>query len=121
MFDACALMAVVMPTTWPLGVDERPAAVAEADRGVGLDVGVQTLVEELAAEEADDADRDRVDVAERVADRADPLADAQRVGIAERRHRQRGLRRDLEERDVDRRIDADDLGAEACGRRRASS
>ena len=69
-------------------VDQRPAAVAEIDRGVGLDVVVEARIEQLAADEADHADGHRVLVAERVADRADPLADPQLVGIAERRLRQ---------------------------------
>src|SRR6266516_6640030 len=34
-------------------VDQRPAAVAEVDRGVGLDVVVQARVEQLTADEAD--------------------------------------------------------------------
>ena len=66
-------------------VDERPAAVAEIDGRVRLDVVVEARVEQLAPDEADDADRDRVHVAERVADGADPFADPQIVGVAERR------------------------------------
>ena len=68
-------------------VDQRAAAVAEIDRGVGLDVVVEARVEQLAADEADDTDRHGVFVGERIADRAHPLADAQVVGIAQRRVR----------------------------------
>ena len=46
-------------------------------------------------------------VAERVADRADPLAHPQRRRVAERRHRQPGLAVDLDQRDVGVRVGAD--------------
>src|SRR2546428_8254650 len=49
-------------------VDERTAAVAEVDRGVGLNVVVEADVEQLAAEKAHDTDRDGVLVAERITD-----------------------------------------------------
>ena len=74
-------------------VDQRAAAVAEVDRGVGLDVVVEAGVEQLAPDEAHDPDGHRMHVAERVADRADPLADAQLVGVPERRLGQAGRRR----------------------------
>ena len=74
-------------------VYERAAAIAEVDRGVGLDVVVQARVEELAPDEADDANRHRMHVPERVADGAHPLTGAQLVGVTQRRHRQiRGVR-----------------------------
>ena len=44
-------------------VDERSAAVAEIDRGVGLDVVVEARVEQLPADEADYPDGHRVHVA----------------------------------------------------------
>ena len=66
-------------------VDQRTAAVAEIDGRVGLDVVVEAVVEQLPADEAHDADGDRMDVAERVADRAHPLADPKIVGVPERR------------------------------------
>jgi hypothetical protein len=50
-------------------------------------------------------------VAERVADRADPLAHPQRGRIAQRRHRQAGLAVDLDQRDVGVGIGADGAGA----------
>jgi hypothetical protein len=37
-------------------VDERATAVAEGDAGVGLDVGIEARIEQLAAEVTDDAD-----------------------------------------------------------------
>ena len=43
MFDAWALIAVVMPDDFAARVDQRAAAVADADRRVGLDVGVEAL------------------------------------------------------------------------------
>ena len=93
------------------GVDERPAAVAEVDRRVGLDVVVEARVEQLSTDEADDADRHGVDVAERVADGADPLADPQIVGVAQRRRRKVRRPVDPQQRDVGGRVGADDLGA----------
>jgi hypothetical protein len=39
MFWASPRMAVLMPITWPVGVQERPAAVAGVDGGVGLESG----------------------------------------------------------------------------------
>ena len=94
-------------------VDQRPAAVPEVDRRVGLDVVVEARIEELPAEVADDADRHGVLVAERVADREDPLAHPQRRRIAERRDRQPGLAVDLDQRDVGVGIGADDARAES--------
>ena len=76
-------------------VDQRAAAVAEVDRRVGLDVVVQAGVPQFAADEADDADGHRVHVAERIADRADPFADAQFVGVAERHFRQVSCRPEI--------------------------
>ena len=93
-------------------VDERPAAVAEVDRGVGLDVVVEALVEQLPSDVADDADGHRVLVGQRVADGAHPLADAQRVGIAERRRRKRLRALHLDQRDVGVRIRSDDMRAQ---------
>ena len=69
-------------------VDERAAAVAEVDGGVGLDVVVEALVEQLPPDVAHDAHGHRVLVGQRVADGAHPLADAQRVGIAQRAPRE---------------------------------
>ena len=94
-------------------VDERPAAVAEADGRVRLDVGLQALVEQLAAEETHDADGHRMHVhAEGIPDGAHPLPDPQRVRVAERRDRQGIARVHLQKRNVNRRIRPDHLGAE---------
>ena len=92
-------------------VDERSAAVAEVDRGVGLNVIVQAHVEQLPSEEADHADGDGVFVAERIADRAHPLAHPQRRGVAERRHGQPRLSVDLDQRDIGVRVGSDDARA----------
>ena len=60
---------------------------------------------------ADDAGGHRVLEAERVADRHHPLADAQRVGVAERDGGQvLGVALDLDQREVGLRVAADDLG-----------
>ena len=112
MLLARELIAELIPTTSPARVDQRPAAVAEIDGGVGLDVVVEARVEQLPADEADDADGDRVDVAERVADRADPLADPQIVGVPERRFGQLRLAWTRSSAHVDRRIAPHDLAAE---------
>ena len=101
-------------------VDERAAAVAEVDGRVGLDVVVEAVVEQLPADVADDADGDRVLVGERIANRAHPLADAQRIGIAERRERERPRRVDLDQRDVDDRDRCRRAARAACGRPTAS-
>ena len=94
-------------------VDERPAAVAEVDRGVGLNVVVEAAVEQLAPEVADDPDRDGVLVRERIADGAHPLAHAQRFRVSHRRDRQ-VLRVDLDQRDVGVGIDAEHARLQAA-------
>ena len=94
-------------------VDERSAAVAEVDGGVGLNVVVEAAVEQLAAEIADHTNRDRVLVGQRIADGADPFADAQRLRVAHRRHRQIP-RLDLDERDVGIGVDAEHAGLQAA-------
>ena len=37
MFWLSSMIAVLMPTTAPVGVDQRPARVARVDGGIGLD------------------------------------------------------------------------------------
>ena len=69
-------------------IEERPAAVAGVDARVGLDEVVVRPGADGPALGADDAHRHRVAEAERVADRHDVLADAQRLARAERRDRQ---------------------------------
>src|SRR5205823_1262708 len=102
------------PEDLALRVDGRAAAVAEIDRGIGLNVVVEASVEQLAAEKADHADRHRVLVAERIPDGADPLAHAQHRRVAERRNRKPRLAVDLDQRNVGVRIGADHAGAEAA-------
>ena len=101
-------------------VDQWTAAVAEIDGGVGLDVVVQARIEQLAADETDDAHGDRMHVPQRIPDGTDPLADPELVGVAERRLRQIRAAGDLQQRDVDGRIGPDDFGAESARRPRAS-
>ena len=103
------LIAAVDPDHLAARVDQRPAAVAEIDGRVGLDVVVQARVEQLAADEADHPDGHGVHVAERVADGADPLADPQVVGVAQRRCGEVRRPVDPQQRDVGRGVGADDL------------
>jgi hypothetical protein len=65
-----------------LHVEERAARVAAVDRGVGLDEVVVGALERAVARR-DDARGDREALAERVADRHHPVADAGGVGVAE--------------------------------------
>ncbi len=63
-------------------VDQRPAGVAEVDRRVGLDVVLEAprgrvRRQARAVLGGDDADRDGLVEVERIADRHDPLADAE--------------------------------------------
>ena len=81
-------------------VDQRPPAVAEIDRGVGLDVPVERAVEQLPSDEADDADRHRVLVGQRIANGDDPFAHTQRIGIAKGGERERPRGINLDERDI---------------------
>ena len=66
-------------------VEERPAAVAGIDRGVGLDEVVVGARADGAAFGADDSEGDRVAEAERIADGDHVFADAERVARSERR------------------------------------
>ena len=79
-------------------VGQRPARVAGVERGVGLDdvldepARAPVARRQRAPERADDAGRHRAREAERVADGDDQLADAQPLGVTERR-RAAGSRR----------------------------
>ncbi len=91
-------------------VEERPAAVAGVDAGVGLDEVVVGAGADRAALGADDAHRHRVAEAEGVADGDDVLADAQRLARAERGDGQIGWGvLELEDGDVEAHVLADDL------------
>ncbi len=70
-----------------LRVDERAARVAVVDRRVGLQEVLVAAVADAgrSALRADDAHRDRLADAERVADREHDVADLHGVGVAERR------------------------------------
>ena len=75
-----------MPITRPLRIEQRAAAVARIERGVGLDHVVDQVARDAAqgaAERADDAGRHGRIEAERAADRDDELADAQAGRFAE--------------------------------------
>ena len=95
-------------------VHERAARVARVDRRVGLNEVLERLTVEAAApERADDAGRHAVREAERIADRHDVVADAQRRRIAERDARQvRGV--DLQHREIRAFVRADDARREAA-------
>ena len=89
LLPLCDAMAVLMPITSPSQVDQRAAAGAGVDRGVGLQ---EVLDADRAAEAdlaalagADDAVRHRLVQAERAAERQHPLADADPVAVAQRR------------------------------------
>ena len=92
-------------------VDQRPAGVAVIDRGVGLDrVFDRQRVRrgDLALHRGDETARQRAGVAERVADRVDGVADADRVRVAELERRQRArVRLDLQHGRVGRRVAPD--------------
>ena len=70
-------------------VDERAAGVAGIDRRIGLDEVLEAIDAEMVApERADDAHRDGVAEAERIADREHDVADLQMLHRAERDGRQ---------------------------------
>ena len=74
------MIAVLMPTTSPAAVDQRPAGIAGIERGVGLDDAVDEPARaraQAAAEGADHAGGHRRLEAEGIADGDDELADAQ--------------------------------------------
>ena len=103
------LIPMTSPATFTSGPPELPKLIAAS-------VWIRFSNERVAFERpgaaplaGDDADGDRLLELERVADRHDPLADADAVGVAER-HDREGLRPlDLQEREVRRRVAADDL------------
>lgn len=80
-------------------VEQRAAAVARVDGRIGLDISRLYSVAlrirpraDRTVECADDAGRDRLPIAERIADRNHLLADPQRIRIAEHRNADRGAR-----------------------------
>ena len=77
-------IAVLTPITSAGHVEERAAGVAAVDRRVGLDEVVVGALQRAVARR-DDAGRDREALAERVADRQHPVADARGVAVAELR------------------------------------
>ena len=92
MVLARGLMAVLMPITSALEVDERAAGVARVDGGVGLDEVVVAALADDAVLGAHDARRHRVLESEGVADGHHPLAGPHALGVAQRQGEE-GLRR----------------------------
>ena len=93
-------------------VQQRSAAVARVDGGVGLDEIVIGTGADDAALGADDAGRNGLLQAEGTADGHHPFADLQVRGAAQAGHGQVALGLDLDQGQVGLRIAADDLGLE---------
>src|SRR5690606_15400704 len=112
----------VDPDDVALEVDERPARVAGVDRRVGLDEVLERRGPDLsvhrraedpdrAADGADDAGGDAELEAERAAQREDPVAEGERLRVAQRRDGE-VVRLDPQDGDVGARIPRDDLRLE---------
>ena len=77
-------IAVLMPTSLPVEIDQRAAGIARIDGGVGLDEELVVADADLRARQRrDDAVRHRLPDAERIADGEHHVAHLQRVGIGE--------------------------------------
>ena len=105
----------VDPDHPPGGVEQRPTGVAVIDRRVHLDRVDQVVLRGQRLDRAlgrrDDADRERVLVPERAADRRDGLADDDPARVAERQRSQLvRLRVDPENADVVEHVPAHDRG-----------
>ena len=88
-------------------IDQRAAGVARVDRSVGLDEVLEGVDAKAgAAQGGDDAARDRLSDAERIADGEHHVADAQRVRRAEA-DRRKVLRVEAQHREIGLGIDAD--------------
>src|SRR5438094_138589 len=106
------LVASSAVTSWmPLPSQPRTtSAVARVDRGVGLDEGlVAGQPDGVAFEAADHPHGEGPVQGERIANRHDPLADADLGGVAERHRGKRPIGRDLHDSQVSIRIAADHL------------
>ena len=106
---ACAMIAVLMPTTRPRAIDERPAGVAGIQRGGVLHDAFDEPAlpaAQRAPERADDAGRNGGLEPERIADRDDELAHA-RCRVQQLRVRQAGGLR-AQHGEIRRRIAPDD-------------
>ncbi len=105
---------LVDPDHVAVGVEQRAARVAGVDRGVGLDRAVDLELAQRvdrAVGGRDDADRQRLLLAERAADRRHRLADRHvALGAERQRLEVEALGVDLEQRDVRVAVEADDLG-----------
>ena len=110
--------AVLIPTTRAAAVDQRAARVARIQRGVGLDHvvdeadGASRPSGQRAAERRHDAGGHGAGEPVRVADRDDQLADAQPLGLAERRPASSSIAVDAQHREVGQPVDPDDLEAQ---------
>ncbi len=105
----------VDPDDLAVGVEQRPAGVAEVDRGVGLDVVLEAPRGRVGGQAravlgGDDAHRDGLVEVERIADGHDPLADADAIRVAQRQRRQALLDIDLQKGEIRRRILPDEPG-----------
>ena len=86
-----------------VGIEQRSAAIAGIDGGIGLDHVLErasVFIGDRTVKRADNAGGERTFEAERIADGQDFLADLQRVGIAEAENRQAFARLDLHESEI---------------------
>ena len=107
-------MAVFMPITRPLRIEQRAAAVARVERGVGLDHVVDQVPGDAAqgaAQSADDAGGHGGIKAEGTADRDDQLADPQAGRFAELGVGEPGVF-GLDDRDVGPGVGPDDVAVD---------
>ena len=98
-------IAVFMPMTWPRKIEGRAAGIAAVDRRIDLDeVGICGCRRRSRPSEETMPAVTVPAEAERIADRDDPVADAQLAGRRRiRRSADRRIAVDLEQRDVGRR------------------
>ncbi len=79
------MMAELMPISSPFMLTSAPPELPGIDRCVGLnEIFVAVAADAGATQRADDARRDRMTEAERVADRDDEIADARAFRVADR-------------------------------------
>src|SRR5581483_5456117 len=90
-------------------IEQRTTGVAAIDRGVGLDVIIIRPRIDIAVTGRDDAGGHGAAETKRVADRDHPLAEPQRVGVAELHGDQRLVRLEAQQREIRAFVAADDL------------
>ena len=102
-------MPITRPSPSTSGPPELPGLIA-ASVWIAPEIGSSVSDCDRAVDRRDDADRQRLLLAERRADRRDRLADLDARALAERQRPQReALGVDLQQRDVGVRVVADDL------------